>query len=317
MRGSRAGFTTSGGSRRRTLSPALVARMPRSRRPFTTGPASPWNSTPTMRPRPRTSATALRVRAPQLLQPALQRAALLLDLRQEARGGQPVEHGQRRRRRHRVAAERAAVVAHRRSRAPGRLAQQDGAQGQAAAERLGQGEDVRARCPRAGRRTCLPVRPRPHWTSSETSSAPALAAELGAGRAGTRRGRGRTPPSPCTGSIEHRGGLVGPIGAARRVEVVPGAEAHAGHQRLEGLAVLRVPGDGERAHRAAVEGALEADELGAALRPCPIARANLIAAFHGLRARVAEEDLGRERQRDQALGERGWPARCGRGCWRG
>src|SRR5262249_36379214 len=190
--------TTSGGSSRRTLSPAFVARIPRSRRPFSTGPASPLNSTPIMRPRPRTSAIASEYRRPSFLSPRWSAAPFFVTS----------------------------------SRKPGAVSRSSTTSDAAAA--TGFPPNVlpwspAAIAPAISSRTSVapmgspppsglasvtmsgttsacwkpnirPVRPRPHCTASVTRSAPVSRHRVSspfrkAGRTG------RTPPSPWTGSI--------------------------------------------------------------------------------------------------------------------
>jgi hypothetical protein len=118
--------------------------------------------------------------------------------------------------------------------------------------------------------------------------------------------RGRRGPNASLAlhGLDDDGGGVFADGLARRIEVVPGTEADAGDEWLERLAVLRGPGERERAHRPAVEGALECDEGRAARRladpPCELDR-----GFHRFGPGVAEEDPGRERQRHQPIRQRG------------
>ena len=79
------------------------------------------------------------------------------------------------------------------------------------------------------------------------------------------------------GLDEHRRRLR-PDERGRRLEVVPGAEAHAGDQGLEGRAVLLLPG--HRRARPCVRPWKEPSKATSSVRPCapPMRRANLIAA---------------------------------------
>src|SRR5439155_15937627 len=100
---------------------------------------------------------------------------------------------------------------------------------------------------------------------------------------------------------EDGGGAAADDGRGGR-EVVPGAEPHAGHQRLERRPVLFGPRQGERAHGPPVEAALKGHELRAARGAADAAR-ELHRRFHRLRPRVAEEYLRREGDSGQAVGE--------------
>ena len=111
---------------------------------------------------------------------------------------------------------------------------------------------------------------------------------------------GRTPLSPWTGSMI-TAAVFGP--PRRRGQVVPRAEADVGEERLEGLAVVRGPGDRKRPDRTPVERVLEDDVLGAALGLADAARA-LDRRFARLGAGVREEDLRREGERDEPRGGR-------------
>ena len=91
-------------------------------------------------------------------------------------------------------------------------------------------------------------------------------------------------------------------GLGHRGEVVARDEADPRHQRLERLAVLRRPGDRERAHRAAVERVLEDDVLDSRLF-LPDPAGELHRPFPRLRPRVGEEDLRGEGEPHEALGE--------------
>ena len=76
-----------------------------------------------------------------------------------------------------------------------------------------------------------------------------------------------TPPSPCTGSSRMQP-VSSVTAASSDADVVRERERDAGQQRLERLALRRLAGDGERAHRAAVERALERDDARLARSPC-------------------------------------------------
>ena len=123
----------------------------------------------------------------------------------------------------------------------------------------------------------FPVRPRPHWISSKTSSAPR--SRQIASQALQELRRRRPDPALALDRLDHhrRGLLV--HGRGHRRQVVPRDEMDPGHERLERLAVLGGPRRREGAHRAAVERVLEDDVLDP---PCsfPILRANFIAPSH-------------------------------------
>src|SRR6201999_4353404 len=64
---------------------------------------------------------------------------------------------------------------------------------------------------------------------------------------------------------DDRGGAIGHR-AIERGDVACRDEADAGDERLELLAIVRIPGDRERAERPAAEGVIECDELRALRR---------------------------------------------------
>ena len=80
----------------------------------------------------------------------------------------------------------------------------------------------------------------------------------------SRRASGRTPPSPCTGSSR----IAAVSSSTASASVASVAKRHAGHERLERLALRGLARHRERAERAAVERALERDEAGLARSPC-------------------------------------------------
>ena len=132
-----------------------------------------------------------------------------------------------------------------------------------------------------------PVRPSPHCTSSQMSSAPV---RLHPHESRRRRLRKRPHPAFALDRLHDDGG--GPVGDGggdrgriRRVD-----ERDAGHQRAEGRAVMIVPGDRDRAHRASVERVRQRDEV----RPrraegVPVASRELEARLHRFGSAVAEE----------------------------
>ena len=146
----------------------------------------------------------------------------------------------------------------------------------------------------------FPVRPRPHWISSKTRSAPRSSAD-GLEAPQELRRRGPDPALALDGLDHHRRGLV-VDGRGHRREVVARDEAHAGHERLEGLAVLRGPGG----RQAPIERPWnECSKTTYSIRPCvlPDAAGELHRPLPRLGARVREEDLRREGELHQALGE--------------
>ena len=134
--------------------------------------------------------------------------------------------------------------------------------GMPAAEALGQGDDVGRRSPatRVWWANQAPVRPMPVCTSSSQSSAPCSRGDL-AGGGEVAVGRHDHAGLALDRLEDDRGGLVGDGGRERRGVAVRDEGDVAG-QRLERLAVGRLGGQRERAHGAAVEGALGGDERG-------------------------------------------------------
>ena len=105
-----------------------------------------------------------------------------------------------------------------------------------------------------------------------------------AGRgAGSPSGGTTTPASPWIGSSDDRGGLVVDR-RGERVGVAVRDEGDVAGQRLERLAVGGLAGERQRAHGAAVEGALGGDQPGA-----PGAPGQLEGGLVGLGAGVGEE----------------------------
>src|SRR5581483_9097586 len=113
---------------------------------------------------------------------------------------------------------------------------------------------------------------------------------------GQGRGGERPHASLALDGLEHDRGRVGPDRVRERLR---GREADARDERLERRPLRRLPGDRERAHRAAVEGALERDEL---RLPGRLARP-LERGLDRLRAGVAEERVRAAEAVGQALGE--------------
>ena len=129
----------------------------------------------------------------------------------------------------------------------------------------------------------------PVCTSSKISSMPlsshnwrnALKNELGADR---------TPPSPCTGSIR-MAAVSGPIAFLTASRSPCGTWSNPSSGGPKPSRYFAEPVGGQRAQRAAVEGAFEGDEaiaLGMALGSVIAAR-DLDRAFHGLGAGITEE----------------------------
>ena len=137
-----ASVTTYGGAKRTVFGPATLTRSPSSRQRETMGPASPFSSTPTSRPRPRTSVTIPGRRAWSARAPAMQVLALARVLGEERRVAHLAQHHVGRGAGHRVAAERGAVGA-RSERAAHVLAAEHRPDRQAVAERLGAADRVR------------------------------------------------------------------------------------------------------------------------------------------------------------------------------
>ena len=152
---------------------------------------------------------------------------------------------------------------------PARRARRRAPIGDAAAEALGERDDVRDDRRVPPRWACwwanqAPVRPTPVCTSSRTSRAPASCGERAGGRQVARPGR--TGPRPRPGSASSTTAAVPvPTAALQRLDVPVGHVDDVAGQRLERLAVGGLVGEGEGAHRAAVEGAL-------ARRPCRCGR---------------------------------------------
>ena len=96
-----------------------------------------------------------------------------------------------------------------------------------------------------------------------------------------------------------------PTASLQRGDVVGRHELHARQQRLEIVPVLGLPGDRERAQRAAVEGVLQRDDLVLVGADLAAVRADhLQRAFHGLGAGVGEEAALEPADLGQPLGQR-------------
>ena len=304
-------FTTSGGSRRSTLSPAFVARMPFSRRPFSTGAASPRNSTPTMSPSPRTSAILSLCARAELLEPAhqVERRA-----RATSRGSRAPSSW---------SSTASAAAAHTGlppkvlpwsptlSAGAQLLLEQERAHGQAAAERLGQGQDV-GHDARVLVGEHLPGAPEAALDLVEDQERAALAADRL--EALQELGRRRADAALALHRLEHHGrGLVADRPRPPRRDRPRARSARPGTSGSKGSRYFGRPGGRERAHGAAVEGALERDVLGAALLLADAPR-ELHGPFPGLGARVAEEDLRGEGEGAPGARRGRSRARCGTGC---
>ena len=143
-----------------------------------------------------------------------------------------------------------------------------------------------------------------------------LVADLADRRAGSRRGAGLTPPSPCTGSIS-TAATDGVDGLGDGVDVAPRDVVEALGHRLERLVLGRLAGRRERRQRAAVEAAERADDDVAAA--AAVLAGQLERALDGLGAGVGEEDLavvagGLGEQAVDLDRRRGWPPGWRRGC---
>ena len=173
------------------------------------------------------------------------------------------------------------------------------------------------RMPACSNANHVPVRPRPHCTSSTMSSA---------SRSSHRRrtpcrysgDAGITPPSPCTASSST---------AATRSSSAPSSASRSSNatwrkprgQGLERLLLLGLAGRGERRERAAVEGAVRADHVVAVGTAVGLAvpAGELDRALVGLGARVGEEDAPvAAEQRVQPFRDDGAARRCNRGSTR-
>ncbi len=204
--------------------------------------------------------------------------------RQEVRVREHVEDGQRGGTRHRVAAEGRAVVARteegRRVTAGDRRADRD-----AAAQTLGQGDDVRDHSPGEG---LLVGEPGAGATDAGLHLVePQQRAVPGGDLAGCREVAVRWDDDPglALDGFEDDGGTGVVDGGGERLDVAVGDEGDVTRQRLEGLAVGRLRRQGQRAHGATVEGALGRDQPGPAG-----AAGELQGRLVGLGAGVAEED---------------------------
>src|SRR6185312_150143 len=127
----------------------------------------------------------------------------------------------------------------------------------------------------------VPVRPRPHCTSSKISALP-VASQRARRNARKSVGTGRTPPSPCTG-YDHGGRPLGD--RLCRGLAIERDDLHIGQQRLEGAAIVRPVGGRKRREQPAVERAVERDDAGLL---GPFAR-ELERALVGFGARITEE----------------------------
>ena len=264
----------------------LAGPPPRRRR----RPA-PVSTMPSIRPAPRTVATSGWPR------PVMPGREPLAQRRRPARSRPSrsigVEDGEGGGAGHRVAAERAcragrAPAATPRRRTPGRRR----SAGRRRAPWPGSGR--RARRPSVWCANQAPVRPMPVCTSSRTSSAPCCAGDLRGPPPGSRPAAGRRRPRPASAR------------ARRRRSTSPTADRSAGSspygtkvtpagQRLERRALRRLAGQGERAHRAAVEAALGGDHRRAAGAPGELER-----RLVGLGAGVGRRTPGRRARSGRA-----------------
>ena len=147
-----------------------------------------------------------------------------------------------------------------------------------------------------------PVRPAPVCTSSMISSA---SCRWVSSRAASRKpsGRSTTPASPLMGSTKSAATASSSVRLERldrRRDVL-----HPARQRLERLAHVRLAGERERAHRAAVERVDEREHPGARAAGL-LQSGELERRLVRLGARVAEEHaalLAGAREADEPLGE--------------
>ena len=213
----------------------------------------------------------------------------------------------------------------------GRVAgRQAGADREAAGQALGDGDDVGDAVDRVGDEGVLVGEP---GAGAPDAGLDLVEPQQGAVLAGdlTRPGevvvRGGDHARLPLERLEDDGrGLVGD-GSGQRIGVAVGHERDVARQRLERLAVGLLGGQRERAHRAAVEGALGGDHVGAAG-----ASGQLEGRLVGLGAGVGEEHLAgaiewsdarssllnhREEESQQPLGERDLRARWRRSSRRG
>ena len=155
--------------------------------------------------------------------------------------------------RDRVAAERGAVVAGLEQLAGRARAPMAGADRDAAAQALGERDDVGHDVQRSGGwwANQRPVRPMPVWTSSSQSSAPC---SVGDPAGGGEVAVGRDDDAGLAlDRLEHDGGGLVGDGGRESGGVAVRDEGDVAGQRLERLAVGRLAGQRERAHGAAVE----------------------------------------------------------------
>ena len=176
----------------------------------------------------------------------------------------------------------------------------------AAAQALGQGDDVG----RDGRGEQVVGHP---GASAPHAGLDLVDDEQGAGAPGQLAGRLQVAGGQfaharlALDGLDDEGGDVGPHGGGQRGLVPGGDELHPAGQRLEGLAVGGLVGQGQGAHGAPVEGVGQGEDA-RALRP-PVAPRDLEGPLVGLRAGVGQEDPGAGRvgagedESDELLGE--------------
>ena len=144
---------------------------------------------------------------------------------------------------------------------------EDRAEREAAAERLGERARRRGRRPSAWKAKRWPVRPRPHWISSKTRTAPVASASSRAVRRNSVES-GTIPPSPWIGSRKIAD--VVPSTAAFSASTSFGAtNVDAREERLERLAVGRVAREETAPTVRPWNESVEGDEL----RPARVSRA--------------------------------------------
>ena len=156
-----------------------------------------------------------------------------------------------------------------------------------------------------------PVRPMPVCTSSSGEQRAGVRGGRARPPPGSRAARARTPPSPSIGSSSTIAVCVGDRRrrARRRRRTARSCTPPGSGAKAVGLG--RLPGERQRAHRPAVEGALGGDHLGPAGEPADLER-----RLVGLGAGVAEEDPpGPAGELEQPLGQRDGRARASPG-WR-
>ena len=292
----RRSLTTSGGARRIAFGATGLTMKPASRAWATTAAdQSPARTIARSRPAPRVPTTRS---SPSAATRGDEVLAGLAGVVEQALGGDGVEDGQPGRTGQRVPAERRAVHARREHPADVGSEGDEGADGHAAAEALGEGDGV------GDDTRLLEGEPRPGAADAgldlvEDEQGACLVGDL-AGRLQVAGGGGEHAALPLHRLEDDGAGLVGD-GGAQGVDVAPRDVADAGEQRLERLAVGLLVGERQRSGAAPVEGALGRDDPGAAG-----AAGELDGRLDRLGPAVAEEDraaLRRAGDGEEPLGE--------------